>query len=68
MKKTDKKTDKKTEAVNDASDLYTNYAGSDTGVVDDGGCGGVLLFPAILATGGIAVVGFSKKRGDRKKK
>ena len=67
-KKTDKKTDKKTEAVNDASDLYTNYAGSDTGVVDDGGCGGVLLFPAILATGGIAVVGFSKKRGDRKKK
>ena len=67
-KKTEKKTDKKTEAVNDATDLYTDYAGSDTAMVDDGGCGSVLLFPAVLATAGIAVVGFSKKRGDRKKK
>ena len=64
-KKTDKKTDKVTE---DLGELATDFTESDTTVVDDGGCGGALVFPAILATGGIAVVGFSKKRGERKNK
>ena len=35
-------------------------------VVEDGGCGSVVLFPAVLATGGIAVAGFSKKRKNKK--
>ena len=71
-KQTNKKTEKKTEKATETTlgtDLGTNNMGSDTSaVVDDGGCRGALVFPAVLATAGIAVVGFSKKRGDRKKK
>ena len=66
-KKTDKKTDKVTETTL-GTDYETNYMGSETGAVDDGGCRGALVFPAVLATAGIGVVGFSKKRGDRKEK
>lgn len=41
---------------------------SETEMEQKSGCGGSLAFPAILATGGIAVAGFGKKRSDRKKK
>lgn len=67
-KKTDKKTDKVTEIVTDMATDFTDNGGSETVPVEEGGCGGVLAFPAILATSGIAVVGFSKKRGEKKKK
>lgn len=71
-KKTNKKTEKATEATDApaiATDaLASDYVASESGAVEDGGCGGVLLFPAILATGGIALVGFSKKRGEKKRK
>ncbi len=64
-KPNNKKTEKATEAL---TDLATDFTESETGVAQSDGCGGALVFPAILATGGIAVVGFSKKRGDRKSK
>ena len=48
------------ESVSDqASAAYTD-------VVSDGGCGSSLMFPALLATGGIATVGFAKKRKSKK--
>ena len=67
-KKTDKKTEKATEEVTDMATDITGNIGSETAPVEEGGCGGVLAFPAILATAGIAVVGFSKKRGEKKRK
>ena len=62
---TNKKTDKATEA---STNLDTGFTESESGAAQNDGCGGALVFPAILATGGIAVVGFSKKRGERKNK
>jgi hypothetical protein len=72
-KKTDKKTEKVTENVNgNVTDMATGGFGSESGtgasIEEVGGCGGALIFPALLTTAGIAVVGFSKNRGDRKKK
>ena len=62
---TNKNTDKATEA---STNLDTGFNESESGAAQNDGCGGALVFPAILATGGIAVVGFSKKRGERKNK
>ena len=72
-KKTDKKTEKVTENANEnVTDMATGGFGSESGtgtsMEEVGGCGGALIFPALLTTAGITVVGFSKKRGDRKKK
>ena len=68
-KKTDKVTNKATEVVTDvATGTFESESGSGASVEEVGGCGGALILPALLTTGGIAVVGFSKKRGDRKKK
>ena len=70
QKATTKKTDKKTEKVTD--EVTETVAGdlveSETGVASNDGCGGVLVFPAVLATGGIAAIGFSKKRSEKKSK
>jgi hypothetical protein len=56
-----KKTEK-TEAVDDG----TTDPGTDA--AEDGGCRGMIALPAVIATSGLAVVGFSKKRGEKKKK
>ena len=65
-KKTDKKTDKASESISDGSSELSS--GSGMFEEDDGGCGSVLVFPAILVTSGVAAIGFGKKRGDRKNK
>ena len=59
---TAKATDASTAEVSSES---ASLAYSDV-VVNDGGCGSALLFPALLATGGIGVVGFTKKRKNKK--
>jgi hypothetical protein len=65
QKKTQKKTEKKTEKT-EAVDDGTTDPGTDA--AEDGGCRGMIALPAVIATSGLAVVGFSKKRGEKKKK
>ena len=74
-KKTNKVTNKKTEEVTEeVTDALVGDAtleapvATDNSAVATGGCGAALAVPAILATGGVAVVGFSKKHNDSNKK
>ena len=65
QKQTQKKTEKKTEKTEAVDDGTTDPG---TGAAEDGGCRGMIALPAVIATSGLAVVGFSKKRGEKKKK
>ena len=65
QKKTEKKTAKKTEKV---TDIDENINEMETDSASDNGCKGMVAFPAVIATSGLAVVGLSKKRRGKNKK
>lgn len=67
-KVTNKKTDKTTDKVTDADAADDSLVESGSDAVADGGCRSMIALPVVAATGGIAAVGFSKKRADKKKK
>lgn len=61
----------KTEKVTDDEDIdveSNDSTNASTEPVAEGGCGGMIALPAVIATSGIAVFGISKKRGKERKK
>ena len=63
-KQTEKKTNKKTDKKTDAAEETTENAGSESVMVNDGGCGGAIMFPAVIVTAvaGAGLIGIKKKK------
>ena len=64
-----KKPSKTEKVTDDDIDVESNDStNASTEPVAEGGCGGMIALPAVIATSGIAVFGISKKRGKERKK